>query len=90
MAKKKEIKNKKDLFDKIMIANYVIVDSFSYTIGESIGYLFKTILSIVNREKEDIRVIILNKKGTKMSQKICQTKKRTKISQKTGQRKNTL
>ena len=60
-------KNKNyDLFDKSMISlgEFEIVESIIVSLGDSIVYPIKTISSIMNREQDDLKIIVLKKKGS--------------------------
>lgn len=63
--KRKKKKEKFDLFDKSMISlgEFEIVESILYSLGDSIVYPIKTISSIMNRENEDLKIIVLKKKN---------------------------
>lgn len=57
--------NEKGLLYKIGDVTYIIIDSVNYTLGDTISYLIKAILSIFNREKTNLKILILKKKGVK-------------------------
>lgn len=62
-------KNNKDILYCIGNVTYTYVEMFDYSLGDTISYLIKTLLSIFNREKTPLKILILKRKDLKNNKK---------------------
>lgn len=62
---KKEKTKTIDFTTALIDGSIFIVDSVVYTSGDTVSYLFKSLLSIFNREKTDLEIIVVKKRTDK-------------------------